>query len=136
MFRIRFNLIRIRIIGSVSWNNGFGSGSGPGSCSRSDRKYQLWKKIVFCLKYISPKNDLFCYLLGKYLCLLNKKSIFSKNVWYSCDFGGFLRKFSMILANFSATRIRFGKRIREMKRIRIRNTAKKMCLCLCGRVVQ
>ena len=57
-FSVSDPLIWIRILGSVSGND------GSGSCSRSDlnsRKYQLIFYFFFYLKYISPKNDLFCY---------------------------------------------------------------------------
>ena len=57
VLRIRFILIwiRIRILGSVSWNN------GSGSCSKSDLKsgkYQLLFYFFSIKKYISPKYDM------------------------------------------------------------------------------
>ena len=101
MFRIRFILIRIRILGSVLWNNG--SSSGSGSCSRSDlklRKYQLFL-ILFFKNIFLQKNDMFGYLWGKYLCPLNKSLIFSKKCMiFLVFFGRFLWKFSMIKAVF------------------------------------
>ena len=59
VFRIRFILIfRIRYFTKRI------RGSGSGSCSKSDLKSGKY----FYKKYISPKNDLFCYLWSKYLC--------------------------------------------------------------------
>ena len=63
VFRIRFILIwiRIRIVRSVSCNNGSGSISCSGSDLKS-RKYQIFKNFFFYQRYISSKNYLFCYL--------------------------------------------------------------------------
>ena len=90
MLQIRFILIWIRILGSVSWNNG----SGSESCSKSDLKsgkYQLLFDFFYYKKYISPKYDLFCYLWGKYLSVnikivLKKCMIFLWFRWFSWKF--------------------------------------------------
>ena len=65
------------------------------------RKYQLLFYFFFYKNFISPKYVLLCCLWGKYLCH-SKQSFkrFEKNVWYSNDFGWFMWKFSMILADF------------------------------------
>ena len=85
---IHFILIWIRILEYVSWNNR----SRSGSCSESDLKSRK-KKICFTFfyyKYISPKNYLFCYMWGKYLCPLNLCLIYKKNVsdWPEWDGSG------------------------------------------------
>ena len=71
---IRFILIWIRILRSVSWYN------GSGSCSESDlksRKYQFKKK--FYKKNISPKKIICFVIYGvNYLCPLNISLIFLK----------------------------------------------------------
>ena len=124
MLRIRFILIwiRIRILGSVSWNNV----SGSGSCSKSDLKsgkYQLFFYFFFDKKYISPKYGLFCYLYGKYLCSKHKFNSFEKDVWYSKYFGGFWWKFSMILVDLLLPGSGSGwPKWNGSKRIRICNT--------------
>ena len=76
VFQIRLILIwiRIRILGSVSCNNG--------SCSKSDLK--------------SEKYDLFCYLWSKYLSVNISLKVLKKCM----IFLWFLLKFSMILADF------------------------------------
>ena len=43
VFRIRFILIWIRILGSVSWNNG----SGSESCSKSDLKSGKYQRLFY-----------------------------------------------------------------------------------------
>ena len=60
VFRIRFILIWIRILGSVSWNNK--SRSGTGSSSGSERENTNFEKLFFLLKIICLKLNLFSYL--------------------------------------------------------------------------
>ena len=115
VLRIRFILIWIRILGSVTWNTG--------SCSESDPEYQLLFYLFFLKKIcISPKYDLLCYLWGKIFMSVNISFIvLKKNVWYSNDFGWFMWKFSIILADFllpeSVSLKRLRIRLTKMKRI-------------------
>ena len=98
VLRIRFILIWIRILGSVSWNNGSGS----------------------CSKYISPKYDLFCYLWGKYMYMSVNVSLIVLKKMYD-----FLMILVDFCENFPRFWLIFATRIRiRSKRIRIRNTAR------------
>ena len=120
VFRIRLILIwiriQIRILGSVLWKNG----SGSGSCSKSDiksRKYKLLLYFFFYKKNIFLRN-MICFVIYGVNIYVSKHKFNSseKNVWYSNDFGWFLWKFSMILADFLLSGSVSLKRIR-MKRI-------------------
>ena len=124
VLRIRFILIWIRILGSVSWNNG----SGSGSCSKSDPKISTFVNFFFSIKIIILRN-MICFVIYGVNIYVSKHKFNrnEKNVWYSYDFRWFSWKFSMILADFllpgsesvSLKRIRI--RLTKMKRIRIRN---------------
>ena len=113
MFPIRLILIWI-------WIRFLDDGSG---FHKKSRKYQIF---VYLRKIISPKNDMFCSVWGKYLCPLNKSWIFFEKIYYILvilvDFCRLL-KFSWFWLNFllpGSGKIRF--RFCFMKRIRIRNT--------------
>ena len=75
VFRIGF--ILVRILGSVSVNN------GSGFNFKSDlktRKYQQQKvHFFFHQKYDTPIYDLFCYLLAYYLGAQKKCNLFVEN---------------------------------------------------------
>ena len=70
MLKIRFILIWIRILGSVSWNSG--SCSGSGSCSISDLKSGKYKLLFyfFSIKNIFLRNMIrfVIYVVNFYVC--------------------------------------------------------------------
>ena len=116
MLRIRFILIWIRILGSVSWNNGSGSKSDLKS-----EKYQLMFYFFFYKKNIFLRN-MICFVIYGVSIYVSKHKLnsFEKNLWYY-DFRWFSWKFSMILADFLLP----GSGSVSLKRIRIRLTKMK-----------
>ena len=105
VLRIRFILIWIRIIGSVSWNN------GSGSCSESDLKsgkYQLLFYFFFSIKKnIFLRNMIYFVIYGvniyvskhKFITVLRKKYMIF--LWFSLIFVEIFHGFGW----FFATRI-------------------------------
>ena len=87
VFRIRFILIWIRILGSVSWNNRTGSKSDLKS-----GKYQLF----FSIKNIFLRNMIYFVIYGVNIYVSKHKfNSFEKNVWYSNDFVDFCWNFPL-----------------------------------------